>query len=143
MGHDPAAGERLKAFMEPRIGRVQPWAERHGIGRDTIYALWRGREPVPDTINRLAAALGVSYRELMDVREGVSARQEATETNDAVAAAIDRQTAVLERLLGEWFSRWDASARPDEALESEAEAAIVSTRETLRGQRPRPLHTEP
>lgn len=99
MGHDPAAGERLRAFMEPRIGRVQPWAERHGIGRDTIYALWRGREPVPDTINRLASALGVSYRELMDVREGASERPQATETNDGVAAAIDRQTAVLQMIL--------------------------------------------
>ena len=140
MGHDPAAGERLKAFMEPRIGRVQPWAERHGIGRDTIYALWRGREPVPDTINRLALALGVSYRELMDVREGVSERPQATETNDAVAAAIDRQTAVLERLFGEWLSRWP---RPDETLEAEAEAAIDGTSETLRGPRPRPLRTGP
>lgn len=99
MGLDPAAGERLREFMEPRIGRVQPWAERHGIGRDTIYALWRGREPVPDTINRLASALGVSYRELMDVREGVSEPARATETGDAVAEAIDRQTAVLELIL--------------------------------------------
>lgn len=92
MSHDPAAGQRLREFMEPRIGRVQPWAERHGIGRDTIYALWRGREPVPDTITRLASALGVTYRELMDVREGVSERQE---TNDDLLTLLRDQTIEL------------------------------------------------
>ena len=69
-----------------------------------------------------------------------SERPEATETNDAVAEAIDRQTAVLERLFGEWLSRWP---RPDEALEAEAEAAIESTSETLQARRPRPLRTGP
>lgn len=68
---DTEAGERLRAYMEPRIrDALLPWSERHGIGRDTIYALWRGREPRPETMRRIADALGVSYDELVAAREG-------------------------------------------------------------------------
>lgn len=78
--------------MEPRIGKVQPWSERHGIGRDTIYALWRGREPQPDTLARIADAMGVSYDELLRVRAGLPAQD--SQASDVVRA-IDRQTEAI------------------------------------------------
>ena len=94
---DREAGQRLKAFMEPKMGAVQPWAERYGVGRDTIYALWRGREPRPATAARIADALGVSYVDLVRIRAGEPL--ERPETPESLVKAIEAQTAAIERLV--------------------------------------------
>lgn len=120
---DPEAGKRLKAFMEPRIGAVQPWAERHGIGRDTIYALWRGRQPSPATVSLLADALGVDYDDLLRIRAGV----DLTPSSDLTQVLIEEQRetrAMLERVLSLLATPPpeddDSPVRASEALERAA-----------------------
>jgi transcriptional regulator with XRE-family HTH domain len=135
---DPAAGARLRAFMEPRIGKVQPWCERNGIGRDTIYALWRGREPQPDTMARIADALGVSYERLLRERAGLP----ETETEGgALVAALLAQTAALSALVaalnalaGEIGSASEAQAGMNEGLAAVA-AQVVAALEVRSGTR--------
>ena len=66
-------------------------ARRSGVGRDTLYAWFRGdQEPKPDTLARIAEVLGVPLPSLW------------TYTPDAqgnpLVNALDRQTAVLETL---------------------------------------------
>lgn len=115
MTMDRDAGARLRAWMEPRIGDVQPWAEKHGIGRDTIYALWRGRDPRPSTLAAIATALGVSYMDIVRVRAGEEPQSEGPD----LVAAIERQTQVLEsirellagRALDPELQRWAAERR--------------------------------
>lgn len=92
---DPEAGSRLRAYMEPRIGAVLPWAERHGIGRDTVYALWRGREPQPRTLRRVADAIGVPYDELLRVRAGIEEAPAEAGAGELVAAIRELTAAIL------------------------------------------------
>ena len=104
----------MRAFMEPRMGAVQPWAERHGIGRDTIYALWRGRQPSPATLKLLAEALGVGYDDLLRIRAGIPPADEGDLTR--VLIAEQRETrAMLERVLS---TLGGASPARDAELES-------------------------
>jgi hypothetical protein len=96
---DPEAGRRLQDYMEPRIGAVQSWAERIGVGRDTIYALWRGREPRRGTAQRIADGLGISYMELLRIRAGES--EETTEVRGnlrSVEVYLSRIADALDRL---------------------------------------------
>ena len=123
---DPEAGARLKAYMEPRIGKVQPWSERHGIGRDTIYALWRGREPQPDTLARIAEAMGVSYQRLLRERAGISVVD--AQPDDLVAALRDQTTAIS--ALAASLDRFAVGL----AAEAEAQAGMNEGLAVLAGQ---------
>jgi transcriptional regulator with XRE-family HTH domain len=111
------------------MGKVQPWAERNGVGRDTIYALWRGRDPRPDTLRAIAAGLGVTYDELVRVRSG-AAEGSASDGADPtaalhdIAAAMRECTDMLRRILSQ------LAGLPDDDLEAEAEAAIARTHGT-------------
>lgn len=119
---DRAAGERLRAYMAPRIGKVQPWAERYGIGRDTVYALWRGREPQPDTLRRIADALGITYDELLRIRAGIE-KEPAPEGTGSLAEAIRLLASEL-RAAREEREQGDARLRA-------VEAEVRSLRERL------------
>jgi transcriptional regulator with XRE-family HTH domain len=93
--------------MLPRMGKVQPWSEKHGIGRDTVYAIWRGREPQPATLAVIASALGVTYDELLRVRAGIASEpaREGTVSLEALIVAqteaIQANKALLEQILYE------------------------------------------
>lgn len=95
MSLDREAGARLRAYMEPRMGSVLSWSEKYGIGRDTIYALWRGRMPRPATMAVIASALGVTYEELMDARAGKEKPPTAEAVGGELSAAIRDLTSEL------------------------------------------------
>ena len=142
------AGARFESYVkdamrESEIPSLAELSRRSGIAVCAWHGWFRGeRQPRRNSLVLAGTALARTPEQLLSVWDGERPHKpaRATETNDAVAAAIDRQTAVLERLFVEWLSRWP---RPDEALEGKADAAIESTSETLQARRPRPLRTGP
>jgi transcriptional regulator with XRE-family HTH domain len=83
-------------------------ADAVGVSRAAVAAWWRGAQPSPATIRRIADATGLPVDDLM------------------AFVHYDGPPPVLPF-----------------PLEDEAEAATDRTNETLRGPRPRPLHTGP
>jgi len=71
---DPAAGRRLRAFVETRrtdTGTWEEWAATVGLTKSALFALFAGKnQPSPDTERRIAAALGVSRAELVKAMDG-------------------------------------------------------------------------
>ena len=145
------AGARFESYVkdamrESEIPSLAELSRRSGIAVSAWHGWFRGeRQPRRNSLVLAGTALARTPEQLLAVWDGERPHKpaRATETGDAVALAIDRQTAALERLFGEWLSRWDGSPQPDASLEAEAETAIDGTRETLRDRRPRPLRKGP
>src|SRR5262249_14124528 len=61
------AGGRLRALREQRGWTRRELSELAGVSQEAIYTHERGRKrPRPDTLRRLAGALGVSPADLAD-----------------------------------------------------------------------------
>lgn len=96
----PEAGRRVEAFMRAAMARsdrvrtVSALAEVAHVQRQTLYDIWKGRSPKPGTVEALTEALGETPGSFWAAWEG---RDPTASAN--VAAAIDRQTGVLERIL--------------------------------------------
>jgi transcriptional regulator with XRE-family HTH domain len=60
-------GEGLRRLREARALRQEDLAKRAGIGKNTVYRIEKNRtEPHMTTIRKLADALGVDPRELVE-----------------------------------------------------------------------------
>jgi transcriptional regulator with XRE-family HTH domain len=75
-GYDAEAGRRLWDYIRERmaetgIANVSELARKAGSSRGTLYDWRHGREPDIDAGRRVAEALGVSYRDLMQHRAGL------------------------------------------------------------------------
>jgi hypothetical protein len=118
--------------------------------------MWRGREPRPATLSRIADALGVSYMDLVRVRAGEDpeppAAPDLVTAITAQTVAIDRLVDRLDRLIpSETFSAdeaWAAVARvlrgrvPAEAAQTQAELEREKARRTSRSSPRRSGHGE-
>lgn len=109
---DPA-GDRLKGYVlakmaERGIPSVSELARLSHVSRDTFQQWWIGRPPQGSTAELVARVLGVTYADLIAVREGI-------EPEPAVPAAylerVDRLIGLIERLL----TPDDLDAMDDEA----------------------------
>jgi transcriptional regulator with XRE-family HTH domain len=65
-GYTEVDGSKLKELREDRAFSVRDLAEEAGVSTDTITALEKGRRKAwPRNVRKLAAALGVEPRDLM------------------------------------------------------------------------------
>jgi transcriptional regulator with XRE-family HTH domain len=69
------SGERLRRYVREHmahenIDTLMELARRSDVGRDTLQAWFRGRRPTPQAGGKVAAALGVTYYELLKAFEG-------------------------------------------------------------------------
>ena len=69
------SGERLRRFTKEHMARqnidtLMELARRSDVGRDTLQAWFRGRRPTPQAGGKVAAALGVTYYEMLKAFEG-------------------------------------------------------------------------
>lgn len=100
---DSEGGARVKRFVlsamaDRHIPSVVRLSEVADVGRDTLNAWFRGREPGPDAGGKVAAALGVTYTDLMDAYRGAP---QATQTLEDLALAIRGQTVAIGELVKE------------------------------------------
>ncbi len=89
---DAAGGVRVKrlvlsAMADRHIPSIVRLSELADVGRDTLNAWFRGREPGPDAGGKVADALGLTYRDIMDAYRGA---QQATETPADLVDDIER-----------------------------------------------------
>jgi transcriptional regulator with XRE-family HTH domain len=71
------SGERLRRFVKEHMARqnidtMMELARRSDVGRDTLQAWFRGRRPTPQAGGKVAAALGVTYYEMLKAFEGTT-----------------------------------------------------------------------
>lgn len=74
---DAEAGQRLKAYViarmaEQKIASVSALARHARVSRDTFQQWWTGRPPARGTGQLVATALGVTYADLVQAREGTT-----------------------------------------------------------------------
>jgi transcriptional regulator with XRE-family HTH domain len=98
------AGIRLRRFVDERmaareVASIIELADTADVGRDTLYAWFRGRNaPTPDPGGKVARVLGVSYRDLLDVYEG---NEEAPpdRSQTGLISALEAQTTAINELV--------------------------------------------
>ncbi len=98
---DRMAGERLKRYVlteaaQHDIHSTLQLAEEAGVGRDTLHGWWRGRPPSPAAGEKIARAIGKSYRDLLVARAG-EPEPEPMMLGDEDVERIARRTAELLR----------------------------------------------
>ncbi len=73
-GWDPAAGTRLWDYIQEKMAEsgvsLLGLERTSGVSRATVYAWKDGRRPRRDAGGRIAKALGTTYADLMQRREG-------------------------------------------------------------------------
>jgi transcriptional regulator with XRE-family HTH domain len=95
MGQAGRLGERLRRYREAAGYSQEELAERAGLTANAISALERGerKRPYPDTVRRLAAALGLSEDERLELVAAVArARGRAARSSAPEPGALPRAT---------------------------------------------------
>lgn len=100
---DPA-GNRLRQFVDAQmvikaIPTLADLSRRSGVSYDTIQKILGGRPPKRQTLTKIADALGVTYIDLFNAREGIEAGAGGDTTVQSVPADyLTRIDALVEQL---------------------------------------------
>lgn len=88
------AGKRVRTYVLDRIaatgiGSLAALAREADVAYDTLHAWFRGRAPRPDAGGKVAAALGVTYADLLDAYEGTTRPAGRWLSDEELRAVID------------------------------------------------------
>ena len=128
-----AEGARIQRAIRAAMGRTEDartlsaLARKARIQRATLYAWFDGQRPEPETQERVAIALGIRRADLWPTEEP---------TDDPLLAALNRQTAALER--GTCARLVEISTAQENGLRELARAIA----EAIRSAQPRPPDAE-
>jgi transcriptional regulator with XRE-family HTH domain len=94
--NDREAGKRLERFLRGKLADLglETWddlADRADIGRDSL-ARWRNKGQLPGAVAgaKLARAVGLTYSELLDIRDGKPGPETRTFTDSALVGLMAR-----------------------------------------------------
>lgn len=127
--NDREAGQRLTRYLRGRLPELglETWdelADRADIGRDSL-SRWRNKGQLPGPVAgaKLAKAVGLTYSELLDIRDGKPGPETRTFTDSALVALVAQAVEM--------------------ALERQAKRALESGRERRKSPQPEPTSARP